>query len=335
MAHLRVPGLAPSADETLADDPALVWTVAGGRGAAGPPAVGDSVIAVVTTDGTLVVVSRTSGNKIWSARLDSPGIGGPLVRGDRVFCASADGHVYAYDLPVGRTVWDRRLTPLVGPLAAAGERLLVATARGEVLSLEAPRGVVAWRRDLEHVLRTGPVVLEDRVIVASDDSLFALDLGSGARLASAPAQGPALNPPALAGDLLIYGLPDGAVAAYHARTLAPAWRVETGDPVLASAVVARDTALAITAGGTLWSIPLAAPGAATFIALGVPVRATPTPIADGVIVVSIAGEILRVAPPAREPRWKTRVDGPMHQPPIVDGGLLVFVDGRGRIQAWR
>lgn len=335
MAYLRVPGLAPSAEETLAAEPALAWTAAAGRGAAGPPAVGDSVIAVVTTDGFLVVVSRASGQKIWTDRLDGPGIAGPLVREDRLYCASADGHTYAYDLPTGRTVWDRRTGPLVGPIAAAGARLLVATAAGQVLSLETGRGTVAWRRDLEHVLRSGPVVLGDRVFVASDDSLFALNLADGTLAASRPARGVALNPPAVTGDLLIYGSPDGAVVAYDARSLAPAWRVETGEPVLASPVVARDTVVAVTSGGILWTIPLATPTTAASIALGIPVRAAPAPIADGILVASIGGEILRITPPSREPRWKTRVDGPVDQPLIVDRGLLVFVDGRGRIQAWR
>ncbi|MSR07558.1 MAG: hypothetical protein EXR93_10915 [Gemmatimonadetes bacterium] len=302
---------------------------------AGPPAVGDSVIAVVTTDGFLVVVSRASGAKIWTSRLDGPGIAGPLVRDDRLYCASADGHTYAFDLPTGRTVWDRQSGPLVGPIAAANGRLLVATTAGQVRSLEGARGTVTWRRDLEHVLRSGPVVVGDRAVVATDDSLFALNLADGTLAAVAPARGVALNPPAVTGDLLIYGSPDGAVVAYDARSLALVWRVATGEPVSSSPVIARDTVVAVTSNGTLWTIPLASPAAAASMPLGIPVLAAPAPIADGVLVVSISGEILRLAPPSRETLWKTRVDGPVDQPLIVDHGLLVFVDGRGRIQAWR
>lgn len=335
MSYLRVPGLAPAAAESLASEPALLWTAAAGRAAAGPPAIGDSVIAIVTTDGVLIVLSRVTGEKIWSDRLDSPGIAGPLVSGDRIFSATADGHVYAHDLPTGRTIWDRRSPPLVGPLAFAGGYLIVATARGQVMALETSRGTVTWRRELGRVLRSGAAVGDGRVVIASDDSLYLLDLVAGALLLSAPARGMALNPPARAGNLLIYGSPEGAIAAFDAATLAPAWRVETNDPVLASAVVARDTTFAVTAAGTLWSIPLAAPQSATSTAFEVPVRATPAPIADGILVVSIAGEILRLTPSVREPRWRTRVDGPLNHPPVVDHGLLVFVDGRGRIQAWR
>jgi outer membrane protein assembly factor BamB len=319
----------------LASEPALLWTAPAGRGAAGPPAIGDSVIAIVTTDGALIVLSRATGEKIWSDRLDSPGITGPLVSGDRIFSATADGHVYAHDLPTGRTIWERRSTPLVGPLALAGGRLIVATAGGQVMSLDPARGTVTWRRELGQVLRSGPAVGDGRAVIASDDSLYALDLTAGALLTSAPARGMALNPPARTGNLLIYGSPEGAVAAFDATTLAPAWRIETDHPVVASAVVARDTVVAVTATGTLWSIPVAAPQSATSVALGVTVRATPAPIADGVLVATIAGEILRIAPPVSEPRWRTRVDGPLTNPPVVDRGLLVFVDGRGRIQAWK
>jgi hypothetical protein len=111
--------------------------------------------------------------------------------------------------------------------------------------------------------------------------------------------------------------------------------VDTREPVMNSPAVARDTVFAVTIGGSVWRIPLGAPGEASAVQLGVTVRAAPAPLAQGLLVATVAGEVLWVSGPSATPRWQVRVDGPIDQPPIVDQGLLIFLDGRGRIHAWR
>lgn len=332
--YLGVPALAPSARESLASEPVRVWSLGTGRGAAGPPAVGDSVIVVQTTEPRLVAIARTSGRKLWSARVDGLGSAGALLDGDRVYTATARGGVYAFALPTGRRTWGREMAPAVGPLALAGDRVFAASASGSVYALNRKTGIVAWRRELEAVLHAGPTVARGYLLLASDDSLFLLRMDDGSRERAAGAKGVGLSPPAVADSLLVFSSPNGFVAGFHATRLDELWRVDVREAVFGSAVVARDTAFAVTIGGSLWRIPLAAPERAGAVPLGVAVRAAPTPIRDGVLIATIAGEILRVSADGSV-RWRVRVDGPIEQPPIVDRGLLVFVDGRGRIHAWK
>ncbi len=334
-AHLLVPGLAPSAADTLAREPVRLWSTVVGRGLAGPPALGDSVIVVQATDPHLVAIARASGKRLWSTRVDGLGTTGPLLGPDAVYTATASGQVSAFSLKTGRAAWHRSIDPVVGPLVLTPNRVFTAAWNGRVYALNRASGVVLWRQDLETTLRTGPTRVGPYLVVASDDSLMQIDSADGHRTRTVSARGLSVAPPAVTGDLLIYSSPDGFIAAYDAATLERRWIRETHQPVMGSPVVARDTVFAVTIGGSIQRIPLAAPGDATRIELGVTVRAAPAPLAEGLLVATVAGEVLWISGDSPTPRWQIRVDGPIEQPPIVDRGLLVFADGRGRIHAWK
>ncbi len=332
-AHLREPGLAPSATESLPAEPVRAWEASIGRGAAGPLAIGDSVVVVQATDQRLTVLDRATGKRLWSARIQGLGAVGPLLAADAVYTAGTSGQVTAFSLRTGRALWQRMTAPVVGPLALGPSRLVVATGDGRVYALAATTGAVLWRRDLQAVLRSGATLAGDRVTLATDDSLIQLDAATGARLRATAARGFALAPPASAAGVLVYASPDGFVSAYDQATLTQRWSHAT-DPVLGSPAIARDTVFAVSISGNVLRIPLGG-GRLSTTPLGVTVRASPAPLARGLLVATVAGEILWIASSDTVPAWKVRVDGPLDQAPIVDRGLLIFADGRGRIHAWR
>jgi outer membrane protein assembly factor BamB len=104
--------------------------------------------------------------------------------------------------------------------------------------------------------------------------------------------------------------------------------------VFGSPAVSRDTVYAVTLGGTLWQIPLAGPGGARARNLGTAVRASPTPFAGGLLIGTVEGEILWLAPLELEPRWRRQFRGPIEEPPLVEDGVLFILDGEGKLHAW-
>ncbi|HEY2824777.1 MAG TPA: hypothetical protein VGI83_04460, partial [Gemmatimonadales bacterium] len=161
---------------------------------------------------------------------------------------------------------------------------------------------------------------------------FALSADSGRHLRSA-ALSATLNPPAVWGDTMVFVTPKGEAIALSVHDFAPLWRVTLG-PVWGNAAVARDTLFAVTTAGALWRVPLADPPHATQVNLGTSVRAGPMPIAGGVMVGTVAGQILRLAGDSSAV-WRERIDGPIEQPVLIDGGSLIAVDGHGRIHLWK
>jgi outer membrane protein assembly factor BamB len=297
--------------------------------------VGDSVIVVQDTGRKLTVFWIHSGERAWQNNIRGNSSTGPLIGGDAVYTASGgpDGRVYAFDLEAGRQTWDNRIGFIEGPIALTEGAVLAAARNGVVVSLDRESGDEIWRIRLPQRLFGGITLLDDRILVTSEDSLFALDLLSGETLETAAIPAPVRAPPAASGSFLVYTSPAGLIFALHRDSYAVAWSVDLDDASFGGATIARDTAFATSVSGRLWRVPLANPDGASFVDLDVPLRAPPTPISDGVLVGTLAGEVLRIQDSA-EPRWSVRVDGPIEVAPVMDRGVLFVADGRGRIHTW-
>lgn len=329
---------APSADERAPVEPTPRWRVSVRRGAAGPPALGEQVLAVTTLDRAVTLLDWSTGETIWRRGLDAPAAGPPLLAGDRVYAAArgraGQGHVSAFGLRRGNRLWETRVGMVVPPLAVTPGHVFVGAEDGQVAALGTSRGERRWSRRLAGVLRLGPVQVGEALFTATEDSLYLLSPIDGATRRAVRAPATVIAPPAWRGDTIVVVSPDGVVLGLARDDLRTLWTVETGDPIFGMPAIARDTVFAVTLGGGLWRVPLAAPGQAVTTALGVTVRAAPAPTADGVLVATTAGEVLfsrgdgSVSP-------RARVDGPVEQPPIVKDGVLLVIDGKGRVHTWR
>jgi outer membrane protein assembly factor BamB len=326
---------APSALAHVPADPTLGWEHSLGRAASGPPVYGNAVIVALAMDRYLTVLDAETGRRVWRKRLSTPGAGGPLFDGERVYAATSGhlGRVYGYDLR-GHRLWQQKIPNVSAPLALVGDHVIVPTETGEVLSLRATTGDLLWRRRLPQPARSGAAPTDSSVLIATDDSLFRLRAADGAIEAQVGLPGTMLAPAAIDGDTLVVTTGRGEVLALHAGTLDPLWSVATGAAIFGGAAIARDTVFTATVHGDVWSIPLRDPASARHTSLNVPIRAPVSPTLDGVLIGTVAGEIVLVG--AGGPR--TIVDslaGPIEQLVLVQDGRMITIDGDGRMQAWR
>ncbi len=328
---------APSAAETLSTALEPGWTWDAGRAAAGPLAIGDSIVVAVSTDRKISVLHRASGRLIWRARLKGPGSSGPLFANGIVYAASGDrrGRIHAFDLLTGKVRWSRTVGPVIGPLALGDGTVFAVTSAGSVVAVGAERGEVRWQQSHAGPLRAGVTKVGPHLLVASDDSLYLIRSEDGQITARAAAEGAPYDPPAVTGSLLITTSPDGAVSGYALRSLERQWTIDVEAPVFSGPVVARDTVFVTTLDGHLWRIPLAAPAWARAVALGYTVRASPTPVQDGVLIGTVAGEVVYLRGEETTPAWSTSVDGPIDVAPVANRGTLFVIDGRGTVGVWR
>lgn len=336
--YLGEPGRAASANEVLAVDLAPTWHADVGRAASGAPAVGEHVVAIASVDRHVSLWNRETGDRIWRRRLDAPTTSGVVLAGDVAYATTSgrEGRVHALRLTDGSRIWAATVGPTVGPLAVSGRAVVVTTRTGAVVALRPDDGSVVWRRRLRRPIRAGVTLLDRRrALVATDDSLLALSLEDGTTERAVAMRGAQLAPPALSDSSIVVTSPDGYVAAFARPTLERLWSVEVGEPIFGSPTIARDTVFAVSVTGTLWAIPLENPPAWATVELDEPVRAPPAPLARGVLVGTVAGEVLQATFDGSPTRNRARVDGPIEHQPIVRQGTLLVMDGRGRLHAWR
>lgn len=181
---------------------------------------------------------RSTARVVWSLRLAAAGSGfAPIVAGDSVYAAGADGTLARIDAASGRVRWQmqaaRRLSTGVG---SDGELAVVAGRDGNLIAVAAASGRPAWTAPLGAEAVTAPAVGLGRVVVrTSDNRVSAYDPASGQRRWSVSRQPSALvlrqtAGLALAPGLVHVGLPGGRLVAIGLEGGVQRWEGSVSNP---------------------------------------------------------------------------------------------------------
>ncbi len=225
--------------------------------------------------------------KLWSAKL-----GGdaeflrvnlqPAGDGNRIYAASRDGNVSAFQPETGKRDWQTELDAELSAGPGVGEGLVaVGTADGTIIVLDAKTGTERWRADLKGETLSAPVITGDLVIVVTiDNRLHALRALDGNERWVVEQSTPRLTmrgsaTPAIAGNSVIAGFDNGRLLAvdldsgnviWDSMLAPPSGRSDlerlsdidgrisiVGQDVYASGYQGRIAAVAVESGQVLWA----------------------------------------------------------------------------------
>jgi outer membrane protein assembly factor BamB len=227
---------------------------------------------------------------VWSARI---GDGTEFLRlglspdsdGSRVYAASHDGVVVAFDATKGRRLW-RRTTKL--PLSAGpstdGELVVAGSANGDVVALRADDGQQAWRIQVASEVLAPPALARGLVLVRTvDGKLTAFNASDGAEAWFVQEQVPRLSvrgtaAPVVVGNVVVSGFDSGRVVAHDIADGAEVWQATVdppagrneverlkdinatvravGEDIYAVGYQGRLAALALESGQILWALDM-------------------------------------------------------------------------------
>ena len=163
--------------------------------------------------------------KLWSAKL-----GGdaeflrvalrPVGDGNRIYAASFDGKVSAFDPDTGKQVWRNKLDMTLSSGPGVGDDVVVVVgADGFVIALGTNDGSERWRAYIGGESLATPLVFGERVIVQTvDNQLRALSVFDGSEQWSIEQSTPALTirgttSPVQSGQTVITGFDNGRLVA--------------------------------------------------------------------------------------------------------------------------
>jgi outer membrane protein assembly factor BamB len=173
--------------------------------------------------------------KVWSAK-----VGGdaeflrlglqPAGDGSRIYAASRDGNVIAFDPENGRQIWRNKLDIELTAGPGVGEgRVVVASKDGYAIALDAATGAEQWRAEVEGESLARPLIKNDTVILQTiDNRLEALSLFNGRQRWTLVQNAPALTmrgsaSPTVVGQTVIAGFDSGRIVAVDLNTGTIAW----------------------------------------------------------------------------------------------------------------
>lgn len=186
----------------------------------------------------LVAIEQTVKiRKLWSAGIGNGQGDGfyrlqPVISGETIFAASAEGEVKAFDRARGKALWKADVeTPLSGGVGVYENALLLGSSEGFVLKLDASSGEVQWSTQLRGEVLSPPQGNGEIVIAQTyDGKLQGLDFETGELLWTYDSNVPVLtvrgtSAPILRNDIVYAGFANGRVLAFEAKTGAIAWEV--------------------------------------------------------------------------------------------------------------
>lgn len=176
-------------------------------------------------------------DRLWSTGVgDGQGEGlyriRPVIDGDTIYAASADGELLALDRNSGRKRWDKELeTSLSGGVGVYENSLFLGGSDGSVIRVDAGSGDVIWTAPVSGEVLAAPQG-DGRVVVAQtyDGKLTGLDFADGSKLWTYDSNVPVLtlrgtSTPILRDGVVFAAFANGRVLAFQATTGAVGWEV--------------------------------------------------------------------------------------------------------------
>ncbi len=161
----------------------------------------------------------------------------PVLVGDLLYVASADGDVLALNAGTGKVQWKTNLDlPLSGGVGFYDGSLFVGAANGLVLRLDAANGSELWRASVSGEVLSAPQGNGDLVAAQTyDGKLIAFDYETGERRWAHLSDVPVLtlrgtSTPIILGQLVIAGFADGKVLAIDQNSGNVAWEARIAIP---------------------------------------------------------------------------------------------------------
>jgi outer membrane protein assembly factor BamB len=123
----------------------------------------------------------------------------PVVVGDTVYMAVADGLLRAYDIATGKVKWSYNAAVGIGVTPAVKDgKLVCGDFAGNIFCLEAATGRPLWRFATRSAIYSSPCVVGNAVFIGSNDRhLYALHLDSGSLFWKYPTGGKIFSSPAV------------------------------------------------------------------------------------------------------------------------------------------
>ena len=183
------------------------------------------------------IIQKVDIKKLWSVGVGDGQAQGffkikPVIDGDLIYIASADGALVAINRHTGKKVWDVELdTALSGGVGLYEDTLLVGSSDGSVLKLSASDGSLVWSTRLSGEILAPPQA-NGKVVIAQtyDGKLQGLNFDTGEKIWVFDSNVPVLtvrgtSTPILSNNAVYAGFANGRVAAFDANTGGISWEV--------------------------------------------------------------------------------------------------------------
>jgi outer membrane protein assembly factor BamB len=137
--------------------------------------IADSRVYAASHGGEVVALDLNTGRGVWRTKVKAPLSGGTAASSDLVLVGSSDGRLFAFDAASGKSRWNVRLNgEVLSPAAISDKLVVVRTVDGKLRALSPADGHDLWTQE-QQVPRLSlrgtatPVIIGDLVLCGFDN----------------------------------------------------------------------------------------------------------------------------------------------------------------------
>jgi outer membrane protein assembly factor BamB len=251
----------------------------------------------------------------------------PAVAYDKVFSASREGIVSAFDVKTGKKIWSKDLRDLTGK-------------QGFFTGLFSSKKPV--------MLNGGPIAGEHKVFIGSENGqIYALDETNGELIWQSKIHGEVIAAPAIDAGILVVNSASGIIQAYDAETGETRWKVEQEVPPLSlrgisAPVAAAGGVLVGSANGNLdvfileggqqgWSAQVGEATGSTELERVIDVDSSPVIFGDKIYAIASRGHLISVDLRTGNIVWKRQYSS--YRQIALNGNSIFLTDVKGHVYA--
>jgi len=174
----------------------------------------------------------------WQTKVSETWLMPPMLADGMIYAGSGDGVLYALNAETGEQVWSADgFGQLESTGAIAGDVIITAGFSNLVQATDRKTGEVRWSFQTRYFVQGSPLIVEGRVILATDHVVYALDLNSGQLLWQTMTgnEGAFMGSPAY-DNSVIYTTGGKLLLALNPETGKEIWRTEKSEMFLGLAV---------------------------------------------------------------------------------------------------
>jgi outer membrane protein assembly factor BamB len=174
----------------------------------------------------------------WQTKVGSTLLISPLIVDDILYTGSADGKLYALNIETGEENWSvSGFGHLENSGGVSGDVIVAGGYSRDVKALDRHTGSELWSFQTENIIQAAPLIVGERVYIATYQAVYALDLDSGSLIweVSTGNEDAFMGAPAY-DEGVIYTTGGKLLLALEADTGKEIWRVEKDEMFLALAV---------------------------------------------------------------------------------------------------
>jgi len=215
-----------------------------GVGAMGAPVVDHQRLFVPSNTGILYALNPLTGAKKWEATTGGILAQSVAVAQAKIFTASDDHYLYAFDERTGRRVWRKPIHDQTGGVPAVSRGVMYVGSGAldaHLYAFDAATGALSWSTPAGAAVNSSPAVAYGLVYVAAGDGVIrAFDASTAIQQWSVPT-GNSFGPesPVVANGVVYMGAEDHKVYAIDAISGNVLWTYTTGDQLADTAAVAN------------------------------------------------------------------------------------------------